>query len=193
MTNTNPALGALVTRLEDAEVLDAPAALLQSLADLLTSSDAMKDLLSGAQLGHPVHPLLTDIPIGCWTSASIIDVIAPRSGRSVAQHLTALGVLSAIPTAAAGLNDWSATKGGDRRVGVAHAVGNSLALLLEIASWSARRRGRQLRGVALGMAAIGVATAAGYLGGHLAFGTQSEGPSQPDVVLVETVALIDAS
>src|SRR5262245_45135207 len=58
-------------------------------------------------LGHPLHPMLTDIPIGFWTSGMVLDFLAPSSGRKAAQRLIALGTLSAIPTALAGLTDAS--------------------------------------------------------------------------------------
>ena len=76
-----------------------------------------KDLLSGTWLGHPLHPMLTDLPIGFWTSAMAVDFLAGQKGHKAADRLVALGVLSALPTAAAGLADWSDTMGEERRLG----------------------------------------------------------------------------
>lgn len=86
-----------------------------------------------------------------------------------ARRLTGLGVLAAVPTAAAGLSNWSDTIGGTRRVGLAHAVGNVAGLLLQTAAYWARRQGRHGTGVALGAAGLGAVAASGYLGGHLSF------------------------
>jgi hypothetical protein len=65
------------------------------------------EALSGTALGHPLHPPLTDVLIGAWTSAVALDWLGGKRGRLAADRLVALGVLSALPTAAAGLNDWA--------------------------------------------------------------------------------------
>ncbi len=130
-------------------------------------SGAVKDALSGVWLGHPAHPMLTDLPIGFWTSVFVLDFVGGRSGRSAARRLVALGVLSALPAALTGASDWGDTTGGARRVGLVHAVANGTAVACYSASWWQRRHGRQLRGVAWGLAGATAATVGGYLGGHL--------------------------
>ncbi len=55
---------------------------------------ACRDLLTGRWLGHAVHPVLTDLPIGFWTSAFTLDLIGGRRSRAAAQRLVGLGVLS---------------------------------------------------------------------------------------------------
>ena len=160
----------IVKRIEQLRGIDIVA---EPLADAVhravPSGTLVKDALSGSWLGHPLHPLLTDIPIGCFSSASIVDVLGGRRGRKVADRLLALGILTAIPTAAAGASDWSETIDEDRRVGVAHATANSIALLLYAASYLSRKRGRRGRGVLLAFAGTGAMSAGGYLGGHLTF------------------------
>ena len=59
----------------------------------------------------PLHPMLTDLPIGCWTSAFVLDIVGGKKSRPAAQLLVGLGVLSALPTAASGAADWSDTGG----------------------------------------------------------------------------------
>jgi nitrite reductase/ring-hydroxylating ferredoxin subunit/uncharacterized membrane protein len=173
-----------VGAIERAEALDAPIAAVRAVTGRIFESDQVKRVLSGAPLGHRLHPLLTDIPIGCWTSASVLDLVAWRSGRAGARRLVALGVVAALPTVASGLSDWTDTETEDRRIGFVHAGGNSLGILLEVASWSARRRGHHVRGAVLGASALGVMTVAGYLGGHLVF-ARRVGPS------VETPLIAD--
>jgi uncharacterized membrane protein len=130
-------------------------------------------LLKGDWLGHPLHPMLTDLPIGFWTSAVTLDFLAPRSGKRAAQLLMGLGSLSALPTALAGLTDASTIKDTQtRRTAAIHAIGNATALGLFTLSWRARRHGHGGRGVLLGLLGTGAATGAGYLGGQLAFGEQ---------------------
>ena len=126
-----------------------------------------KDLLSGTWLGHSLHPVLTDLPIGAWFSASALDVLGGEETEEAAELLIGLGLLSAVPTVASGLTDWSDTMGGERRIGLLHAAGNSLVALLYGASLWARRRGNRGFGVLLGLSGGGVAVWSAYLGGHL--------------------------
>jgi nitrite reductase/ring-hydroxylating ferredoxin subunit/uncharacterized membrane protein len=128
----------------------------------------LKDALSGTWLGHPAHPVLVMVPIGSWTSASLIDLTAGGRSTPEARRLVGIGVLSALPAIASGLADWSDTAGSEQRIGVVHASLNSVALALYGASWWARRRpGRA--GPLLALAGMAVATGAGYLGGHLIY------------------------
>jgi nitrite reductase/ring-hydroxylating ferredoxin subunit/uncharacterized membrane protein len=127
----------------------------------------LKDALSGTWLGHTLHPMLTDLPIGCWTSAFVLDLVGGRAARPAAQRLVGLGILTAVPTAVTGASDWSDTAGETTRLGAVHAASNTVALACYGASWLARRRGRHARGVALGLLGAGAATVGGYLGGHL--------------------------
>lgn len=134
-----------------------------------TRSALVKNALSGTWLGHQLHPLLTDITIGAWLSATAVDFAGSDAAALAARRLTALGNLAALPTAASGLADWSDSYGSDQRVGLVHAIGNSVALGLQMASYRARRRGNRGRGAILSLAGLGVASAAGYLGGHLVY------------------------
>jgi nitrite reductase/ring-hydroxylating ferredoxin subunit/uncharacterized membrane protein len=155
--------------IERAEPLDDVARSVQGYARKLTRNPAVKRVLSGAPLGHRLHPMLTDVTIGCWTSASLLDLLAPRSGRSGAGRLVGAGIVSAVPTAASGLSDWSDTQGASRRVGLVHLASNTMALVLELQSWSARRKGHHIRGALLGLGGLAAVTVGGYLGGHLSF------------------------
>jgi Predicted membrane protein (DUF2231) len=161
------ALDDLVVAIEELQALDAPARLLDPLAQWLVASPGRRELLTGTWIGHAAHPFLTDIPIGSWTSASILDLLGGRSARPGAELLTAIGTLSAAPTIATGLAEWASTTGAARRVGVVHAVSNAAAVGLYAGSWAARRRGRHTRGAMLALAGMTVATVGGYLGGHL--------------------------
>lgn len=129
----------------------------------------LKDLLSGTWMGHSLHPLLTDIPIGSFTSASVLDVLAGRKGRDAADILVALGLVAALPTAAAGLSDWSDTYGAEQRMGTAHALANTVGLAFYGLSLVHRRRGNRKTGAALSLAGMGAMTVGGYLGGHLSY------------------------
>jgi nitrite reductase/ring-hydroxylating ferredoxin subunit/uncharacterized membrane protein len=129
----------------------------------------VKDVLSGTWTGHPLHPVMTDLPIGFWTSSFMLDLVGGKRSAAASQRLVGLGILSAVPTAAAGLSDWSDTIGEERRIGTVHALANVAALSLYAWSWLARRGGRRGAGVALGLLGATAATAGGYLGGHLVY------------------------
>lgn len=154
--------------LENLTALDPVVDAVRPLADALVADPFRRDLLRGAWLGHAVHPILTDVPIGFWTSAVVLDLVGGRGARKPAQRLVGLGVLSAVPAALTGWAEWSGTGQREQRVGVAHAVSNAAAVVLFTASWRARRNRRHLTGVAIGLLASGALGAGGFLGGHLA-------------------------
>src|SRR5204862_5824540 len=129
----------------------------------------LKDFLSGSWLGHPLHPLLTDLPIGAWTSAMVLDLAGGRRGQPAADLLIAAGIAAAIPTAASGFSDWSDLGPRDQRVGIVHAATNLVGVACYTASLSARRKGRRPAAIALSFAGAATLTAGGYLGGHLAY------------------------
>ena len=164
------ALEKIAERIEQLEPLDAVSEPLQQVVrSAVPQESALKDLLSGTWLGHPLHPPLTDVVIGAWTSALLLDVAGGKHGEEAADRLVAAGILAAVPTASAGLSDWAELRGGTRRVGSVHALGNTTALLLYTLSWSARRRGHRGGGVMLSALGFGVATFSAWLGGHLSF------------------------
>jgi nitrite reductase/ring-hydroxylating ferredoxin subunit/uncharacterized membrane protein len=169
MNDLSSRLGALVQRLEELPALDTVATAIQPVVGRLTRDDAAKRVLSGTTIGHRLHPLLTDAPLGCWTAATVVDALAWRSGERASRRLVATGILAAAPTIATGLSDWDDTYGGTRRIGVAHMLCNTVGLTFEVASWRARRRGRHVRGALLSLAGLGAVTAGGYLGGHLVY------------------------
>lgn len=123
--------------------------------------------LRGDWLGHPLHPALTDIPIGCWTASALLDLVCESRAAGV---LTAAGSTAAVATAASGFVDWTATEGRARRYGVAHALLNTGALALQLCSLGFRVRGRKLRAFSFSLLGLSVATASAWLGGEIALG-----------------------
>jgi nitrite reductase/ring-hydroxylating ferredoxin subunit/uncharacterized membrane protein len=169
---TRPRLHALAERVGRLEALDDPAETVAKKVRGLLDPGPVKDAISGTWLGHALHPLLTDVPIGSWTSATMLDVLGGRRSRDAAERLIGIGLLAAVPTSLTGSNDWADTTPASdsvRRIGAVHAAANSLALLLSGSSLAARRRGRHDRGVALGLAGLGALTIGGHLGGHLSY------------------------
>jgi uncharacterized membrane protein len=160
-----PALEKLAARVEHADVLDGTAAKVQEWVRRALPP-AADEMLRGEPLGHPLHPALIVVPIGAWTSASVLDLVGEGSAATT---LTGLGCLAALPTAAAGAADWAGTNGAARRTGFVHAAVNDAALTVYFLSWRARRRGRRLRGAALSLLGGGLLGLGGWLGGHLAY------------------------
>lgn len=169
---TRPRLHHLAERVGMAAFLDGPAEAVAGWVRGAVPRGPVKDTLSGTPLGHALHPLLTDLPIGTWTSAALLDLVGGRAARPASRRLIAAGLLAAVPTAASGLNDWADTTPADdgvRRIGAVHAVANVAALGLHAASLAARRRGSHRYGVALGFAGVGALAVGGHLGGHLSY------------------------
>lgn len=170
----------LVGEIENAEPLDRVGEPLGKAVRGAVSSSGLKDALSGTWLGHALHPMLTDVVIGSFTSASLLDLIDRSGEGSASEKLIATGLLAYLPTAASGVNDWADSEAVDpavRRVGIVHASCNAAGALLYVASWRARRQGSRGRGAMLGFAGMGIMMAGAYLGGHLSF-SKGVGPDQ---------------
>lgn len=157
----------LTERIERTKWLSAIASTTAKLVPKVLKPGRVKDFLTGTWMAHPLHPMLTDVAIGAWTSGVFLDLIGAEDG---ADALIGAGVLAALPTAVTGLSDLADTEGGrERAVGAAHAIGNVTATALFALSWRARRKGARGKGIALSTVATAVATGAGFLGGHLAY------------------------
>jgi len=136
-----------------------------------------KSLLNGTWLGHPLHPVLTDIPLGAWTLAVIFDLVYIFSHRSpmartAAEILLAVGIVAALGAAITGYTDWGDTYDRERRVGLSHGLLNLVATVLYVVSLALRLTSPGLR-VAIVLSWIGYALliTAAYLGGELVFNT----------------------
>jgi nitrite reductase/ring-hydroxylating ferredoxin subunit len=126
----------------------------------------IRDILDGVWFGNPLHPALTDVPIGAWTAAFALDLV----GSEAADGALSVGILGALPAALTGLNDWSHLKDDARRIGTVHALLNATGLSLNVLSLAARRGGHRGLGRMLsGVAYTGMLVSA-HLGGHLSFG-----------------------
>jgi hypothetical protein len=157
-------------RLENAAALDRPVRALEPTIQAWFGTGTRASVLRGEWLGHAVHPMLTDVALGTWTSASLLDLLGGPDSSAAARRLIGTGLLAAGPTAWTGWAEWSAAGSRDKRVGLVHAVTNGVAISAYAASWFARRRGRHGTGARLALAGAAVSGAGAYLGGHLAEG-----------------------
>ncbi|QBR92641.1 DUF2231 domain-containing protein [Nocardioides euryhalodurans] len=163
-----PAIVRWTLQLEDATALDAPVSALEPKIGALFGSGTRGSVLRGEWLGHALHPVLTDLVLGTWTSATLLDLLGGEESAAAARRLVGIGVLGAAPTAWTGWAEWSGARPREKRVGVVHAVSNATAIGLYAASWLARRRGGRGSGTGLALGGATAAAVGGYLGAHLA-------------------------
>ncbi|MET9499873.1 Rieske (2Fe-2S) protein [Streptomyces sp. NPDC006552] len=164
-------------RVENAESLDRVVTPVQKAVRALPLG-GLRDVLHGRQLGHPLHPVLVQVPMGAWLSAAALDFV-PGAGRP-ARFLVGLGTLAALPAALAGWADWAEQHEQQMRTGLVHAAANVTAVSLYGASFVARGR-RPVLGRALGLGGLASASAGGFIGGHLAY-RQAAGANKTEPV-----------
>ena len=136
----------------------------------------LKNFLHGTWLGHPLHPIITDVPIGAWTAAAVLDCLELSGQRKYApgaDAAIAIGLVGALGAAVTGLTDWTGLTKKKRRIGMLHAFLNIGATALYATSYLLRRR-QDSRGPAIGLALVGygIVSASAYLGGHLVYAEQ---------------------
>jgi nitrite reductase/ring-hydroxylating ferredoxin subunit/uncharacterized membrane protein len=170
----------VVRAVESAALLDPAAKAVGKTVRKVLSGGALKDALSGTWLGHAVHPMLTDVVIGSFTSATILDLLGGEQLGAASERLIAVGIAAYGPTALTGVNDWADSEPVDdavRRAGLVHAASNAVGLALYTASLVARRRGSRAAGIALGGIGFSVMGFGAFLGGHLTL-SKGVGPDQ---------------
>ena len=168
----------LLTRLVDAIVnaqavwADPFGKLVQAIfRTILKPVPPLKDFLHGTWLGHPLHPLLTDVPVGAFTVALLLDLLGMRDA---AAPVIAFGILAMLSTAVAGYADYLDidVDGPPRRFGSVHQTLMLLSLICYFVSGGMRYG--QFGGpgpLAFPLSVLGyVLLAAGaYLGGDIVF------------------------
>jgi nitrite reductase/ring-hydroxylating ferredoxin subunit/uncharacterized membrane protein len=132
-----------------------------------------KDAMHGVWLGHPLHPVFTDIPIGAWTTGLVLDAVAATNHDAGMQRAAdvamAVGLAGAVASAITGLTDWSETSGRSRRTGLVHGLLNIAATSLYATAYALRRRGARSSGQRCALAGYGIALGAAYFGGDLVY------------------------
>jgi nitrite reductase/ring-hydroxylating ferredoxin subunit len=132
----------------------------------------VKNALHGVWLGHPLHAVITDVPVGSWTAAAVLDFMEARGQKKYsagADAAIAVGLAGALGSALSGLTDWSDTQGKPQRIGALHGLLNFGATLLYGGSYLLRKRGNRGLGRGLGFLGYGVVLASAYLGGALSY------------------------
>jgi nitrite reductase/ring-hydroxylating ferredoxin subunit/uncharacterized membrane protein len=149
----------------------------------------IRDFLHGTWLGHPLHPALTDVPIGAFSAALTLDTLEMATGRRSygkgADVAIQVGLVGGTAAAVTGIVDWHHTEHTPRRIGTAHAILNTTAMALYLGSLGLRSSGNRKAGFALAAAGFTVSAAAAYLGGHLVFAHKIGVDRSPEIGLPE--------
>ena len=146
----------------------------------------LKDAAHGVWLGHPLHPVFTDLPLGAWTTALALDCTAngDEGRRRAATFAMGVGLAGALGAAVTGLTDWSETQGESRRTGLLHGLLNITATTLFATSWAMRQRDSHDTGRAAAWAGYAIAIGAAWFGGNLVY-DQRIGVTNADAHLPE--------
>lgn len=135
--------------------------------------EKLRNFFHGTWFGHPLHPVITDVPIGAWTAATALDLYELATGDDSlargADVAVGIGLIGAAGAALTGLNDWNYTYEKPRRVGALHATINIAATVCYLGSWWQRRQGCRTAGLTSGFAGYALSIAGAYLGGHLVY------------------------
>jgi nitrite reductase/ring-hydroxylating ferredoxin subunit len=138
---------------------------------------ALKDAMHGTTvLGHPLHPAITDVPLGAWTVAVIADYVAHFSSRiptEAGDIALAIGLVTALLAAATGYTDFHETFAHERRAALLHGLTNTVVVVLMAVSLALRWwAGAGAHPVAVAIATVGwvLVIFGAYVGGHLVFG-----------------------
>lgn len=187
--------GSIVRATQDQPALERLAGKAQPpIKSWLGASRALKNALHGVWVGHPLHPVLTDFPVGAWTMAGIFDLLHALDERPesayAADRCVAIGIAAAAAAAVTGIADWSDTFGRPARLGIVHAACNTSALALYAGSLALRKRKRPLATL-LSFAGYGMVTIGAALGGHLVYAeTQGVNHARADELPTEWIRLL---
>lgn len=128
----------------------------------------LRDFLYGVWLGHPLHPVVVDGPIGFWVASALLD--AAGEDRAADWTLKA-GTVTALGAAVTGIAQWQDLQEMEtpKRMGTLHALLNVSATGIYALAWVCRDSGARGPGRALALTGLGVASLSAWFGGDLAY------------------------
>jgi len=135
----------------------------------------LKNLSHGTWIGHPLHPALTDIPVGAWVGTLVLDILwlathRPSATATASTVLLIVGLVGAVLSVLSGTIDWNDTYGKERRVGIAHGIVNTVATLVYVVALVLRLTSHQFSGFILSTVGLVILLLGAYLGGEMVFG-----------------------
>lgn len=132
-----------------------------------------RNLLDGVWIEAPLHPMLTDVPIGSWTATLVFDAADIAAGspkaRTLADGTLAFGLAGGALAAVVGLSDWRYLSGNSHNMGVAHGLLNAAGMTLSTASLGLRAAGKRNAGRLLFLAGYSLNGLGAHLGGELTY------------------------
>ncbi|MBF4583682.1 DUF2231 domain-containing protein [Curtobacterium sp. VKM Ac-2865] len=167
----------LTDAIEGASIIDPAVDFDRKVVQLTAKPRALRQLLHGVPFGHPIHPLMVQVPLGAWISAAVLDLLGGKGNAKAAKTLVGVGLVSSGSASLAGYVDWSELDREQLRTGWVHQAVNWVGISLYGLSWLQRKAGNHGAGKLTGFAALTVVSVGGYLGGHLAY-RQRAGVSQ---------------
>ena len=128
----------------------------------------IKDFLNGTWLGHPIHPAVTDVPIGALAVAVVLDLLGEPGAAFWA---IAVGLVTALASAVTGLADYTDTDGAARTRATLHGTVMVVGVVVTAASLLTRDGGATAGTMATGLLVIGfiILAAGAYVGGDVSF------------------------
>jgi len=138
------------------------------IASAFARTGPAKDILNGTWLGHPLHPVLTDVPVGAFTTAVLLDVAGERRAADLA---VATGVAGMVASAVSGAADAVDTFGDEQLHATVHATVMVSSLAAYLASLWLRLTRPAARPLAILLGLVGYAgvAAGAYVGGEVVF------------------------
>ena len=132
---------------------------------------ALRDLLNGRWLGHPLHAVLTDVPIGILFLVIVFDVLS--MGEAAAWALV-VGILAMLAAALAGYADYADTDGKARERATLHStlmvvalVGYIISLLMRLPIDAAP--GPSVGAVVVSVVSFLILSAGAFVGGDVVY------------------------
>ncbi len=160
-----------------------------------TFAQKVRNFLHGTWLGHPLHPVITDVPLGAWTISTALDVYEMSTGDETfspgADVAVKIGLVGAVGAAVTGFTDWHYTYEKPRRVGALHALLNITATACYVGSWWQRKQGDRRRGLITGLAGYAFSILGAYLGGHLVYNERIGVNHAPEELPSKFVPVLD--
>lgn len=156
----------------------------------------VQNFLHGSPLGHPLHAILTDVPLGAWTVTAALDAIELCGGSGTGSDAAlVVGLAGAGGAILSGWADWSDTHADPRTLGMAHALVNGTAVSGYVLALILRRNGRRRLGLVTALAAYAIVGAGAYIGGELSYGQLlgAKHTAEPIVPPVDFTAVLELS
>jgi len=161
------AVTVMMEALEENPALGRISAAVGPTVDQILGAGAVGDALRGKSIGHALHPLFVQLPIGALVSAIVLDALQGQRAARQSSLLMGLACLSAVPAVTSGLAEWAKADDRTQRVGIAHAACNAVGTTAAVASWACRRGRWSVAGAVLSGIAGTAWGMGGLLGGHL--------------------------